>query len=134
MSESTDPQLAGQCAHCGKFYTRRHFTNQHGQSALGRIVRSKYCSPVCRYAAAKGRSGRGHARTDAGHSSGCLPPSLATPPALAVPLKADLPPADAFERLREGKVLSSWKPSGDGKDMPELPEFLRRPLPAQQAC
>src|SRR5262245_13110605 len=124
MSESTDPQLAGQCGHCGKFYTRRHFTNQYGQRAFGRIVPSKYCSPECRYAAARAR----HAPTATDDRVSCLPPSRVLPAASTPPLKGDLYPSDAFERLREGKVLSQWKPDpkATGEDMPDIPEFLRR--------
>ena len=124
MSESTDPQLAGQCGHCGKFYTRRHFTNQHGQRAFGRIVPSKYCSPECRYAAAKAR----HAPTATDDRVACVPPPTDFPAASTGPLKSDLYPGDAFERVRGGLSLSDWKPDPRAKpeDVPDIPEFLKR--------
>lgn len=32
----------------------------------------------------------------------------------------------AFDRLRRDAILSDWKPTGDGRDVPDIPEFLRR--------
>ena len=79
MLESTDPRLAGRCARCGEFYTRRPNPDWPW-----------YCSPGCRYA--QGRSGRGHGPSDGGPSSGCVAPSLGTRSANERPLKTDRAP------------------------------------------
>src|SRR5262245_58938317 len=128
MSESTDEVLSHVCEHCAKRFYRRRYVNQYGGSREGKPVPTKYCSTACRQAhyrssrnsdaEAAGRPGRPVTDADWG--------KVAPTPFVTHP--------DAFERLRGDAVLSKWKPSGDGKDVPDIPEYLRRPLPLQQAC
>jgi hypothetical protein len=40
--------------------------------------------------------------------------------------KNDTDESAAFARLQGDAVRSNWEPTGDGEDMPDIPEFLRR--------
>jgi hypothetical protein len=46
----------------------------------------------------------------------------ALPPAL----KRVLGASAAYDRLQSGFAISRWRPTGDGKDVPDVPAFLRR--------
>src|SRR5262245_30444037 len=88
---------------------------------VDRRAEARYCSEACKKVARRARrklSGTGDP-PDLGSGTRA---SVATPAPIGRPLK----PMDAFERLREGKVLSRWKPTGDGRGVPDIPEFLRR--------
>ena len=125
MTESNDPKLAGQCAHCGKVFPLHHYTNRYGKARNGKSVPAKYCSAICRkdrYRVTNGYSRCVPRVDDTDVQARCVPPSLPVAPAPRTPLKTD----DAFARLQGNAVLSQWKPSGDGKDVPNIPDFLRR--------
>ena len=123
MTESNDPSLAVQCAQCGTLFVRRHYVS-HGKPKDGKPVPAKYCSPACRKEAYRQRlkvpsdaaQGQGTAAT---HQNGPVPQG--GPSQDPVPFHPN-----AFARLQGDAVLSQWKPSGDGKDVPPIPEFLRR--------
>jgi hypothetical protein len=87
---------------------------------------ARYCCEAC-----KKRAKRARRKPQQQELSGTLiveVPDLPVPPkTLIVPPSEPAPGhLDAFERLREGKVLSRWKPTGDGKDVPDISDFLRR--------
>jgi hypothetical protein len=94
---------------------------------LDRKPEAIYCSDVCRKRGERARR-RKLAVTggvdDPDYLGAVTGACTVTPAALRTVLK----PMDAFERLREGKVLSRWKPDpkATGEDMPDIPEFLRR--------
>jgi hypothetical protein len=127
MTESNHPELAGRCAHCGELFARRHYVNQHGQAAFSTLVPAKYCSPDCRYKAARKRARE--AREASTHPDDTQVQSgSVTAPAPASPAPHDTAKSnDAFERLRGDAVLSDWKPYVTLEtDIPDIPEFLRR--------
>jgi hypothetical protein len=124
MTESTDEVLSHICEHCGKRFYRRRYVNRYNRPD-GAPVPAKYCSLTCRKDVYRVRQGysRSVPRVDATDvPSRSVPLSTPLLMASAPPLKTD----STFDRLRGDAVLSNWKPSGDGKNCPNIPEFLRR--------
>src|SRR5262245_15725834 len=101
---------------------------------VDRRAEARYCSEACKKVARRLR------RRLPGTRSGDDPPGLGSGTRASVaslaPMPGILKPTDAFERLRGNAVLSRWKPDPKAKpgDVPDIPDFLRRPLPAEQAC
>src|SRR5262245_42342230 len=129
MTESTDEVLSHGCEHCGRRFYRHRYVNRY--SDYGKPVPAKFCSPACRKDAYRVR--QGHSRSvpvvdDPDIQARSVPPFLPPAPSAPASLKTDQSPPDAFERLREGKVLSSWKPSPNARaeDVPDIPDFLHR--------
>jgi hypothetical protein len=94
---------------------------------------ARYCSTACRVRAR--REGQGAVSRN---EIGCRPPDIGPPENVTDSAEKTQqnqgPKIDpqktegnsTFDRLREGKPLSDWKPSGGGQDIPDIPGFLRR--------
>lgn len=126
MTESTDPELAGQCAHCGKFFPLRRYVNQYGGKREGKPVPAKHCSPACRQAYYRARIRN---KTPAVDVQGMVGSPVTDPQGAYSTSSSVTHPKwkpDAFERLQGDAILSKWKPIGDGKDVPDISDFLRR--------
>jgi hypothetical protein len=66
---------------------------------------ARYCSTACKSAAQRERRALGRDPAVSPHPDGS---------------------DTAFKRLQGDAVLSRWRPTGDGRDVPDIPDFLRR--------
>jgi hypothetical protein len=149
MTESTDEVLSHACDHCGKRYYRHRYVNRYhkSDSDLGTPVPSKFCSATCRKDAHRVRQGHSRSVPRADETTvpaRSVPPPAAPPWAPGGHLKSGGGSAEVSSEevrrdpwrhrhdprsiwhLSDGQVRSNWKPSGDGEDMPDIPNSLRR--------